>query len=144
MDEVRKYPCRPWVFKRVGSLFGYVVTQDALVNEGVISAYAQHIAIFEMDSPDETEVFTHDQGVVVVINVCIRHLLVRVNIPVLVVDFFDGGFIEDLCRASVIFSSEATRLDLCRDLGQAGGGGRRFCAKEKKSAVSVHGQKDST
>lgn len=111
MYEVRKDSGCLWIPQWARSVFRFVSCQETIVQECVVASDAKFTGVFEVYATDDFELLARHHRVLPIPVFSVKHLLVRLYIPVIVVFVFDRGFVEDISGADVIVASEAAEKE---------------------------------
>lgn len=106
VDVMRKYARSLEVSQRVCGIFWFVVCQETVIQEDIVSSYCQLVGMLLVYSAYYVELSACKHHVVAPFVLYIEHLFVRFNIPVVIVFILDRGLVKDLSRADVIVTAE--------------------------------------
>lgn len=101
-----------WVTQRACRVFGSVVRQQSIIQEGVIAPDSELVKVLQVDTTDLVKLSACEQGVLVLVGFSVNHILIRMHVPIIVVFEFHGRFVEHLCRTDMILAAKAAEEQL--------------------------------
>lgn len=94
------------VSQGTGGILRLVISQEAIVQKCIVSSNAELVRVFEVYPPNDVELLARKHFILVALIVGVQHLLVRLNVPVIVVFVFHCGFVEHLSRTDMIVATK--------------------------------------
>jgi hypothetical protein len=94
------------------SVLRFVMSQEPLVDERVVSSNCKLIGVLEVYATHYLKFFAFHHCVPIILVFDVKHFFVRLHVPVIVVFVFDRGIVKDLSGTDMVIASETTQKQL--------------------------------